>query len=78
MRLYSLVMVGSRGQGFTENSRRCRLQCLVLATEEVIGPRDRHNFGIVLVVLPLLELRKVNERVGIADDDSYGQRKVVC
>jgi hypothetical protein len=50
----------------------------VLAAEEVIGPRDRHNFGIVLVVLPLLELRKVNERVGIADDDSYGQRKVVC
>jgi hypothetical protein len=50
----------------------------VLATEEVIGPRDRHNFGIGLVVLPLLELRKVNERVGIADDDSHGQRKVVC
>ena len=78
MRLYSLVTVGSRGRGFTENSRRCRLQCFVLATEEVSGPRDRHNFGIGLVVLPLLELRKVNERVGIADDDSHGQRKVVC
>ncbi len=78
MRLYSLVTVGSRGRGFTENSRCCRLQCFVLAIEEVIGPRDRHNFGIGLVVLPLLELRKVNERVGIADDDSHGQRKVVC
>ena len=78
MRLYSSVMVGSRGQGFTENSRRCRLYGLVLATKEVIGPRDRHNFGIGLVVLPLLELRKVNERVGIADDDSHGQLKVGC
>ena len=72
MRLYSLVTVGSRGRGFTENSRCCRLQCFVLAIEEVIGPRDRDDFGVVLVVLPLSELRKVNKWVGIADDDSYG------
>tara|TARA_B100001245_G_scaffold134281_1_gene99566 strand:- start:1527 stop:1679 length:153 start_codon:yes stop_codon:yes gene_type:complete len=50
----------------------------VLATKEVIGPRDCHDFGIVLVVLPLLELWKVDKRIGIADDDSHGQLKVGC
>tara|TARA_B100001105_G_C22066169_1_gene304493 strand:- start:57 stop:197 length:141 start_codon:yes stop_codon:yes gene_type:complete len=44
----------------------------VLVPEEVIGPGDRHDFGVVLVLLPLSELRKVNKRIGIADDNAHG------
>ena len=69
---YLLATAGSRAQGFFENSRRGRPQNPVLAAKKVIGARDRDDFHIVLGVLPRFELRKVDKRIGIPNDDTHG------